>query len=88
MRAGIPQVIQPLAFDQFDNAARTVTLGIGSIIPKKSFRSPVLATTLKTVLANPATWEQCRDTAHQMQTGQGLAVASDIIERHFIRTIS
>ncbi len=29
IRAGIPQVILPAAYDQFDNAARTVLLGLG-----------------------------------------------------------
>jgi rhamnosyltransferase subunit B len=29
LAAGIPQLIAPFAFDQFDNAARTVRLGVG-----------------------------------------------------------
>src|SRR6202012_1799180 len=30
LRAGVPQVIVPLAFDQFDNAARVRALGAGA----------------------------------------------------------
>ena len=30
LRAGVPQVIVPLAYDQFDNAARVVALGVGA----------------------------------------------------------
>lgn len=31
MAAGVPQLIAPFAFDQFDNAARIVRLGVGQV---------------------------------------------------------
>lgn len=35
LRAGVPQVVVPMAFDQFDNAERTERLGCGSWLPMR-----------------------------------------------------
>ena len=40
--AGIPQVIRPLAFDQFDNAARVERLGVGSWLRRDNMMVEVL----------------------------------------------
>ena len=42
LRAGVPQLIQPFAFDQFDNGARIEKLGVGRTISKRSFRAKTL----------------------------------------------
>ena len=46
LAAGIPQIIRPLAFDQFDNAARVETLGCGRWLR----RDKLLAATLQSIL--------------------------------------
>jgi rhamnosyltransferase subunit B len=33
LRAGTPQLVVPLAHDQFDNAARVTALGVGAALP-------------------------------------------------------
>jgi len=35
--AGIPQVVAPMAFDQFDNASRLVDLGVGAVLPMTKY---------------------------------------------------
>jgi len=35
MRAGIPQLVSPLFYDQFDNAACVTALGAGGTIDRK-----------------------------------------------------
>lgn len=87
MRAGIPQVIQPLAFDQFDNGARMVRLGVGSVIPNRFFRGRTLATTLEHIMTNPRLHKACQTTFYRLQQNHGLAMAGDIIENHLISSI-
>ena len=60
LRSGIPQVIQPLAFDQFDNAARVRKLGVGTMIPKRWFRAPVIAQRVQSLLNSSDVKTQCR----------------------------
>lgn len=43
MQAGIPQLVMPMAHDQFDNALRIQELGIGDSVPQKSYRMPLVA---------------------------------------------
>ena len=52
LRAGIPQLIQPYAFDQFDNGARLEQLGVGRTISKRSFRSPTITQHIQDLLAS------------------------------------
>ena len=39
LRAGLPQLIQPYAFDQFDNAARVERLSVGRTLTRHSFQA-------------------------------------------------
>ena len=52
LQAGLPQLIQPLAFDQFDNAARVHRLGVGTMIPRRSFHAPLIAQRLQDLLTS------------------------------------
>lgn len=87
MRAGIPQLIQPLAFDQFDNAARTVKLGIGSKVTNRAFRSPLIARTLHDMLAAPETAQRYRQIAHRIRETHGLSLACETIQKQLIDSI-
>lgn len=87
MQAGVPQLIQPLAFDQFDNAARTVKLGIGSMIAGRSFRSPLIVRTLQALLSSPETAQRCRQTARRLAKTQGLSLACETIQTRLINGI-
>jgi UDP:flavonoid glycosyltransferase YjiC (YdhE family) len=60
LRAGIPQLIQPYAFDQFDNGARVKRLGVGSTILKQAFRSPKIAQDLKDLLTSVKVSTSCQ----------------------------
>jgi UDP:flavonoid glycosyltransferase YjiC (YdhE family) len=86
LRAGIPQVIQPLAFDQFDNAARVKKLGVGTIIPKRAFRAPMIARRIQGLLNSSDVHTECqrisahfrgrdslRETCHLIETTFGIA---------------
>ena len=65
LRAGVPQVIVPLAYDQFDNAARITALEAGAGLRGGSAgaRPRVLAATLRRLLDDPAVRAGCARAA-------------------------
>ena len=63
LRAGVPQLITPFAWDQFDNGARVAKLGAGLVTPAKGLRSRKLARRLEALLNSvviPARCSQLR----------------------------
>jgi rhamnosyltransferase subunit B len=65
LRAGVPQVIVPLAYDQFDNAARVEALGVGARLRGgRAGASPrALAAALRRLLDDPSMPAACARTA-------------------------
>lgn len=80
--AGIPQVIQPLAFDQFDNATRVERLRCGRWLR----RQKDLATILRDVLCDDETATATRrKLASQLQPGAAADAAAAEIMKMFDR---
>jgi rhamnosyltransferase subunit B len=52
LRAGTPQLVVPLAHDQFDNAARVTTLGAGAALPASRLDAARLTRALQALLAD------------------------------------
>lgn len=63
--AGIPQIIRPMAFDQFDNATRVQRLNCGEWLR----RDRELAACLARVLADDALARSCKSVQAKTQTG-------------------
>jgi rhamnosyltransferase subunit B len=65
LRAGVPQLIVPLAYDQFDNAARVETLGAGRMLAGggAGARPRAAAAALREMLACDATRSACARVA-------------------------
>jgi UDP:flavonoid glycosyltransferase YjiC (YdhE family) len=80
LRAGIPQVIQPLAFDQFDNAARVKKLGVGTMIPKRAFRAPVIAQHVQGLLNSSDVNSQCQRMMNHFRGRDPLGESCHLIE--------
>ena len=53
LRAGIAQVVVPMAYDQPDNAARLKRLGVASILSQRRLDGARLASTLRALLSRP-----------------------------------
>ena len=85
-RAGTPQVIQPLAFDQFDNAARVEKLGVGRIIRKRRFKASTIATRLQTLLRSSDVNRQCRSLQHDFLGEDHLKKSCHLLETTFRMT--
>ena len=62
LRAGIPQLIQPYAFDQFDNGARIEKLGVGRTISRRAFHEKRIVQDLEHLLTS-----KVRTACHTIQ---------------------
>lgn len=80
MAAGIPQVLMPLAHDQFDNAARIKSLGLGESIPARRFTGARLAKQLNRLLGSRDVSTACQQIAQRLAAHDGLHRAVAAIE--------
>lgn len=72
-RAGIPQLIVPFAYDQFDNGWRAKRLGVGDVLLARRLSAGRMQRQLARLLAAPEVKLACGEVARQM--GQGLESA-------------
>lgn len=63
LRAGTPQLVIPLAHDQFDNGVRVQALGAGEILSASRLRPRPFLRKLEAVLASETIRSQCRQVA-------------------------
>jgi rhamnosyltransferase subunit B len=80
LAAGIPQMVMPLAFDQFDNAWRLERLGVAASLSAARFRGPTLARKLAVLLDDAALAGRCRNLAARMDNAASLEAACRWIE--------
>lgn len=66
LRAGVPQLVMPLAHDQFDNGARVQALGVGEVLRGPRVRARRLAATLQALLASDRLHTACRTVAQRL----------------------
>jgi UDP:flavonoid glycosyltransferase YjiC (YdhE family) len=81
LAAGIPQLLMPMGFDQFDNARRIERLGVGAALSASRFRGPAVAAALARLLADEPMADRCRAIRGTMREHDGLATAAACIER-------
>jgi rhamnosyltransferase subunit B len=80
LRAGVPQLIHPLAYDQFDNAARIQKLGVGKVIIPDEYQADVVAETLEKLMNSPDIQQHCRDIVARFDNVDPLQKTCDFIE--------
>jgi UDP:flavonoid glycosyltransferase YjiC (YdhE family) len=66
LAAGIPQLVMPLGFDQFDNAARLERLGVAARLLPQRFRGPAVAHEVARLLTSPAVARACQVAAARL----------------------
>jgi rhamnosyltransferase subunit B len=59
LRAGIPQLVSPLFFDQPDNGARLAALGVGEIISPNAYCAGQIAAMLRKLLNSESVRQDC-----------------------------
>jgi rhamnosyltransferase subunit B len=81
--AGVPQVLMPLAHDQFDNAERVRRMGVGDGVPASKFTTGRLVRALHPLLDSPDVTTRCQATARKLAGRDGIRLAADALERNF-----
>jgi UDP:flavonoid glycosyltransferase YjiC (YdhE family) len=80
LAAGVPQVVQPMSYDQFDNSRRLVRLGVATEISQRTFRGPAVAAALSQLLESPGVAARCRDLAERCDGPAALGAACDALQ--------
>ncbi len=84
LRAGVPQLIVPMAYDQFDNGARVEALAAGRMVAGWRARPARLAALLARMLLSEATASGCAAAAGRIAAdcgGDGWANLAEMVER-------
>jgi rhamnosyltransferase subunit B len=81
LRAGVPTLIVPFAFDQPDNAAHAARLGTSRTLYRAKYSAARVTKELGILLDNPQYARKAREVSDFLKQENGAAVASDAIER-------
>ena len=80
LKAGIPQLIMPMAYDQHDNTHRLVRLGVAKSIGTSEFTPDNVAARLRELLESQAVSDRCRHYANKFDHSTALESTCDYIE--------
>jgi rhamnosyltransferase subunit B len=88
LAAGIPQLVMPLAHDQFDNAARLARLGVGRARVPSRFTPRNVARDLHRLIDAPQVAARARELAGRMQQDPGLDATAALLESRLAPRLS
>jgi rhamnosyltransferase subunit B len=80
LRAGIPTLIVPFAFDQSDNAAHAARLGTSRTLYRRSYKAERVARELDNLLIKPQYASKAREVGARLRSENGAATTSNLIE--------
>lgn len=80
LRAGVPTLIVPFAFDQPDNAAHAERVGTSRTLPRRKYQALRVAQELRRLLEEPEYARKARTVGEQLRAENGAAVACDLLE--------
>ena len=81
LAAGRPQLIVPVAFDQPDNARRTVALGVARSLPFRKAAADAMARELAALLGAPDCVTRAQEVGLAVTREDGARAAADALER-------
>ncbi|MFA6310661.1 MAG: nucleotide disphospho-sugar-binding domain-containing protein [Sterolibacterium sp.] len=79
LRAGVPQLIRPAAYDQFDNSSRAVRLGVAQELLPKHYTASAVAGALEKLTRDNALRQRCQQVATRLADCNSIALAGDAI---------
>ncbi len=80
LRAGVPQLVRPMGYDQFDNARRAMALGVARQLLPRGYRPARVARVLDELLADPTIRARCAERAAALsREPSGVAVAAQAL---------
>jgi rhamnosyltransferase subunit B len=81
MRAGVPQLIRPMGFDQFDNALRAMRLGVARQLLPRRYGPESAAAAIRALTTSEEVRTRCREVAGRLGQGGGVDAACDAVLR-------
>jgi rhamnosyltransferase subunit B len=78
--AGVPQLVMPLAHDQFDNAMRVKRLGTGDFLLPRDFKAKSAMQMLQNLASSPGIAANCRQRARDLAAARPLETACSLLE--------
>lgn len=81
LASGVPQLVRPMAFDQFDNSRRLARLGVAEEVSVKAFRTPAVAAALERLLSSRDVAVKCRAFAERCDGPASLTAACVALEQ-------
>jgi rhamnosyltransferase subunit B len=85
LRAGVPQIITPLAHDQFDNAHRVQSLGAGTTIPAAKVNAKRMTSAISQVLTKQPFRTQAVEVSRRFQGEQPFGQLVVVLEHYGAR---
>jgi rhamnosyltransferase subunit B len=79
LRAGVPQLIRPVAYDQFDNSSRAVRLGVAQEVLPKQYTGRTIASALEKLTTDGSLRHRCQQIAMRLVNCHSIEVACDSI---------
>ncbi len=83
LAAGVSQLIQPMAFDQHDDAWRLRRLGVAEELSRKRFRGPAVAAKLDQLLTTPSYREAAQSWSNRIDPAASLDQACQELENRW-----
>jgi rhamnosyltransferase subunit B len=84
--AGVPQLVRPMGFDQFDNARRVLALGAGRQLLPRRYQPDTAARELDRLLSDPSIRARCAEWARTLRIERpGTVAAADALLAHASR---
>lgn len=80
MRAAVPQLIRPVAFDQFDNSERAVRLGVARELLPRQYSARAVADALARLMSDTRLQQRCNEIAGRLADNRAVSIACDAIE--------
>ena len=80
LAAGCPQLVLPMGFDQPDNAARLVQLGVARAVPPRRVTGARLASEIEQLLGDSAVSRCCAEAERRFQGDDAIGRTCEIIE--------
>jgi UDP:flavonoid glycosyltransferase YjiC (YdhE family) len=80
MKAGVPQLVVPMAHDQFDNASRMEMLGLGYCLRRTRYVKSVVAEKLAQLIKTNRVKARCRELAGRFPAQHALSDICALIE--------
>jgi UDP:flavonoid glycosyltransferase YjiC (YdhE family) len=82
LRAGHPMLIVPFNYDQPENAARVVKMGVGRILDRNLYQASRVLAELKVLLGDPNYATRVAEVSNYIQAEQGNCKAIDVLETY------